>query len=161
MKLKLTLVVIGILLVSSLALTSCGGNPALDVVNKFIKAEDQMFSTGDGSGLLAVEDENIVIHMMSFGDTKGNAGHVAAIKGIVDGAASPITHEWFNITATGDTASVRWTEKGMVGGKELVYDGAYFLKVKDGKIVEAWLISDMLSYFLAAGIVQYAPPPAQ
>jgi hypothetical protein len=159
MKIKISLVILGILLVASLALTSCGGNATMDVLNKFIAAEDKMFSTGDSSGLASVEDTNIVIHMMAFGDTNGSAAHIAAIKGIVDGAASPITHTWSEKTATGDTASVRWTETGKVAGKDLTYQGAYFLKIKDGKIIEAWLISDMLTYFLAAGIVQY--PPAQ
>jgi ketosteroid isomerase-like protein len=141
-------------------MAGCGGNPTLDVVNKFIAAEDLMFSTGDGSGLMAVEDANIVIHMMNWPDTVGNAAHVAAVQGIVAGAAGPITHVWSEITAIGDIGSVRWVETGTVGGKSLSYQGAYFLKVKDGKIIEAWLISDMLTYFLAAGIVQYAPPPS-
>jgi ketosteroid isomerase-like protein len=160
-KLKLALVVIGIIMVSTLALTSCGGNATMDVLNKFIGAENLMFSTGDGSGLLAVEDTNMVLHMMAFPDTIGNAAHVAAIKGIVDGASSPITHQWLEKAATGDIASVRWTETGKVGGKDVTYQGAYFLKIKDGKITEAWLVSDMLTYFLAAGIVQYPPPPAK
>jgi ketosteroid isomerase-like protein len=134
---------------------------AIDVVNKFIKAEDLMFSTGDGSGLMDVEDANIVIHMMAWPDTKGSANHVAAIKGIRDAAAAPITHTWSEITGTGDIGSVRWTETDKVGGKDVTYQGAYFLKIKNGKIVEAWLISDMLTYFLAAGIVQYAPPPSK
>jgi hypothetical protein len=161
MKFKVALVVLGIIIVSAIALTSCGGNATMDVVNKFIVAEDKMFSSGDGSGLMAVEDENIVIHMMSFGDTKGSAAHVAAIKGIVDGASAPITHMWYEKAATGDIGTVRWTETDKIGGKDVTYEGAYFLKVKDGKIIEAWLISDMLTYFLAAGIVQYAPAPAQ
>jgi hypothetical protein len=161
MKFKAVLVILGIIIVSTLALTSCGGNATLDVVNKFIAAEDKMFSSGDGSGLMAVEDENIVIHMMSFGDTKGNAAHVAAIKGIVDAAAAPVTHVWYEKAATGDIGSVRWTETDKIGGKDVTYEGTYFLKVKDGKIIEAWLTSDMLTYFLAAGIVQYTPAPAK
>jgi len=140
---------------TALVMTSCG-NPTLDVVNKFIAAEDLMFSTGDGSGLMAIEDPDIVIHMMAWPDTIGSANHVAAIQGIV--ANNPgITHDWSEITATGDIGSVRWVETGTVGGKSVSYQGAYFLKVKNGKIVEAWLISDMLTYFLAAGIVQYTP----
>jgi ketosteroid isomerase-like protein len=161
MRFRLVLVALGLAVVSMLALTSCGGNAAVDVVNKFIAAEDTMFSSGDGSGLMAVEDANMVLHMMSFPDTIGSANHVAAIKGIVGSATGPITHEWFDVTGTGDTGSVRWTETGTVGGKEVTYQGAYLLKIKDGKIVEAWLISDMLSYLLAAGVVQYSPAAAQ
>lgn len=161
MKIKKLWLLLPLLALLALPVAGCGGNPTLDVVNKFIAAEDLMFSTGDGSGLLAVEDTNIVIHMMDWPDTIGNAAHVAAIKGIVDGAAAPITHTWSEITATGDTGSVRWVEKGIVAGKDVEYQGAYFLKVKDGKIIEAWLISDMLTYFLAAGIVQYPPPPVE
>jgi ketosteroid isomerase-like protein len=161
MKIKTSVILLSCILVTALLFTSCGSNPTLDVVNKFVKAEDLMFSTGDGSGLMEVEDANIVLHMMAFPDTVGNAAHVAAIKGIRDGAAVPITHTWSEITATGDIGSVRWVETGKVAGKDLSYQGAYFLKVKDGKIVEAWLISDMLTYFLAAGIVQYTPAPSK
>jgi len=160
MKLKIALVIIGIILVAALGLTSCGGNPAVDVVNKFIEAEDLMFNTGDGSGLMEIEDPNIVIHMMAFPDTVGSEAHVAAIKGIRD--ANPgITHEWFDVVGTGDTGACRWVEKLKIGDKDVEYQGTYFLEIKDDKIVEAWLISDMLTYFLAAGIVQYAPTPAE
>ncbi len=155
MKFKALWLILPLLVVAIIPMAGCGGNPTLDVVNKFIAAEDLMFSTGNDSGLLAVEDENIVLHMMAWPDTVGSAKHVAAIKGIVAGAAAPITHTWSEITASGDIGSVRWVETGMVGGKSVSYQGAYFLKVKDGKIVEAWLISDMLTYFLAAGIVKY------
>jgi ketosteroid isomerase-like protein len=161
MKFKTLWLLLPLLVVAIIPMAGCGGNPTLDVVNKFITAEDLMFSTGDGSGLMAVEDTNLVLHMMAWPDTKGNAAHVAAIKGIVASASAPITHTWSEITATGDIGSVRWTETDKIGGKDVVYQGAYFLKVKDGKIVEAWLVSDMLTYFLAAGIVQYAPPPAK
>ncbi|OGO17110.1 MAG: hypothetical protein A2Z15_03425 [Chloroflexi bacterium RBG_16_50_11] len=161
MKIKALWLLLPLLAVVILAMTGCGGNPTLDVVNKFIAAEDLIFSTGDGSGLMEIEDPNMVLHMMAWPDTVGSAAHVAAIKGIRNGAAGPITHTWSEITATGDIGSVRWTETGTVGGKSVTYQGAYFLKVKDGKIIEAWLISDMLTYFLAAGIVQYAPPPGQ
>ncbi len=180
MKFKTLCLILSLLVVAILSLTACSTTttvtataPAqtvtktttdtstIDVINKFIAAEDLMFSSGDGSGLMAVEDDNIIIHMMNWPDTTGNAAHVAAIKGIRDGAAGPITHKWTEITGTGDTGSVRWTETGTVGGQSLTYQGAYFFKVKNGKITEAWLISDMLTYFLAASIVQYAPPPAQ
>lgn len=159
MKLKTLWLIIPLLVVAIIPMAGCGGNPTLDVVNKFIAAEDLMFSTGDGSGLMAVEDENIVIHMMAWPDTVGNAKHVAAIKGIRDAATAPITHTWSEITATGDIGSVRWVETDKVGDKYVSYQGCYFLKVKDGKIVEAWLISDMLTYFLAINLVQYTPAP--
>ena len=160
MKFKALWLILPLLAAVILPMAGCGGNPTLDVVNKFIAAEDLMFSTGDDSGLMEVEDANIVLHMMNWPDTVGAANHIAAIRGIRDSAAGPITHTWSEITATGDIGAVRWTETGTVGGQSLTYQGAYFLKVRDGKIVEAWLISDMLTYFLAAGIVQYPPPPS-
>jgi hypothetical protein len=155
MKLKTLWLIIPLLVVAIIPMAGCGGNPTLDVLNKFIAAEDLMFSTGDGSGLLAVEDTNIVIHMMGWPDTVGSAAHVSAIQGIVAGATAPITHTWSEKTATGDIASVRWVETDKVGDNYVSYQGCYFLKVKDGKIIEAWLISDMLTYFLAIGLVQY------
>jgi hypothetical protein len=161
-KFKALCLLLALLIVAIIVpVTGCGGNPTLDIVNKFIAAEDQMFSTGNGTALMNVEDTNIVIHMMSFGDIKGNAAHVAAIQGILKSATAPITHTWSEKTATGDTGSVRWVETDQIGGKSVSYQGAYFLKVKNGKITEAWLISDMLTYFLAAGIVQYTPAPSK
>ena len=159
MKFKALWLLIPLLVIAILPAAGCGGNPTLDVLDKFIAAEDLMFSTGDSSGLLAVEDENIVLHMMNWPDTVGSANHIAAIQGIVAGAAGPITHTWSEKTAMGDIASVRWVETGTVGGQTLSYQGCYFLKVKDGKIIEAWLISDMFTYFMAAGLIQWAPPP--
>ena len=70
MKFKKLWLILPLLALMVPTMAGCGGNPTLDVVNKFIAAEDLMFSTGDGSGLMAVEDENIVIHMMAFGDTQ-------------------------------------------------------------------------------------------
>jgi ketosteroid isomerase-like protein len=159
MKLKTLWLLLPLVALLTLPLAGCGGNPTLDVVNKFIDAEDLMFSTGDSSGLMEVEDPNIVLHMMAFPDTIGSANHIAAIAGIRDGAAGPITHTWSEKIATGDIGAVRWVETGIVGGSELSYQGAYFLKVKDGKIIEAWLISDMFTYFMAAGLIQWTPAP--
>jgi hypothetical protein len=178
MKIKLiSLVVLGCILasVTLLGFTGCSSTTTvtatvtqtatsaatLDVVNKFIAAEDKMFGSGDNTSLLAVEDTNIVIHMMAFGDVKGNTAHVAAVAGIVKSAESPITHDWTNPIATNDIGAVQWVEHDKIGGKDVSYQGTYFLKVKDGKITEAWLVSDMLTYFLAAGIVQYKPAPAK
>ena len=161
MKFKALWLILPLLAAVILPMAGCGGNPTLDVVNKFIAAEDLMFSTGDDSGLMEVEDENFVLHMMAFPDTVGNAAHVAAIQGIRDGAAGPITHTWSEKVAMGDFAAVRWVETGTVGGQSLSYQGAYFLKISNGKIIEAWLISDMFSYFMAAGLIQWTPPPAE
>ena len=135
-------------------MAGCGGNSAVDVVNKFIAAEDRLFNNGDGSALMAVEDPDIVIHMMSFPDVKGSAAHVAAVKSIRNSSPG-ITHTWSEITGTGDIGACRWVEKLKINGKDVEYQGAYFLKIKDGKIVEAWLVSDMLTYYLASGVVQY------
>ena len=90
MKFKALWLLLPLLVVAIVPMAGCGGNPTLDVVNKFIAAEDKMFNTGDGSGLMEVEDTNMVLHMMAWPDTKGNAAHVAAIKGIRD-AAAPTT----------------------------------------------------------------------
>ncbi len=156
MKFKIALITLTCLIAAALVLVSCGGNPTLDVVNKFIDAEDLLFSTGDGSALMAVEDPDMVLHMMAFPDTMGSENHVAAVQGIV--ANNPgITHDWFDPIAMGDIGAVRWVENLNIGGQPVSYQGTYFLKIKDGKIIEAWLVSDMLTYFLAAGIVQYAP----
>jgi ketosteroid isomerase-like protein len=160
MKFKALWLSLPLLIASAPALTSRGGKPVKDIVKEFLKAEDQIWNTGNGDALMAIEDPNIVVHMFGTPDMNGNAAHVAAIKGI-RGRLPGITHKWWDVTGTGDIGAFRYTEKFKMGDKDVSYDGCMFLHVKDGKIVEIFAQYDSLTLMRALGVVINAPPPAK
>jgi ketosteroid isomerase-like protein len=139
-----------------LFLAACGGNSTTDVVKKFLEAEDKMWSTGDGSALLAIEDPNIVVHMFGMPDMKGNQAHVDAVMNIQK-MTPGITHEWFDITGSGDIGAFRYTEKFKLGPKDVEYQGCMFLHIKNGKVVEIFAQYDSLTLMKAFGAVQDVP----
>ncbi|MHB8105084.1 MAG: nuclear transport factor 2 family protein [Dehalococcoidales bacterium] len=130
--------------------------PVTDVVKQFLKAEDQLWNTGDGDALLAIEDPNIVVHMFNVPAMKGNTAHVNAVKGIRNGLPGT-THVWADITGSGDIGAFRYTEKFKLGEKEVAYDGCMFLHVKDGKVIEIYAQYDSLTLNKALGRVQDVP----
>jgi ketosteroid isomerase-like protein len=130
--------------------------PVTDIVKQFLKAEDQLWNTGNGDALLAIEDPNIVVHMFNVPDMKGNTAHVAGVKGIRNSLPGT-THVWADITGTGDIGAFRYTEKFKLGDKEVAYQGCMFLHVKDGKVVEIFAQYDSLTLNKALGRVQDVP----
>jgi ketosteroid isomerase-like protein len=130
--------------------------PVTDIVKQFLKAEDQLWNTGNGDALLAIEDPNIIVHMFNMPDMKGNTAHVAAVKGIRNSLPGT-THVWADITGTGDIGAFRYTEKFKLGDKEVAYQGCMFLHVKDGKVVEIFAQYDSLTLNKALGRVQDVP----
>ncbi len=150
-------VVIAVICFCSMSLISCGKS-ATDVVNEFLKAEDQIWSTGDGSALLAIEDPNIVVHMFNVPDMKGNQAHVDMIKSIQKGVPG-ITHVWSDVTGSGNIGAFRYTEKFKAGPKDIEYQGCMFLHIKNGKVVEIFAQYDTLALAKAFGMVKDVPPP--
>jgi ketosteroid isomerase-like protein len=130
--------------------------PVTDIVKQFLKAEDQLWNTGNGDALLAIEDPNIVVHMFNVPDMKGNEAHVAGVKGIRN-ALPGTTHVWADITGSGDIGAFRYTEKFKLGDKEVEYQGCMFLHVKDDKVVEIFAQYDSLTLNKALGRVQDVP----
>jgi ketosteroid isomerase-like protein len=130
--------------------------PVTDIVKQFLKAEDQLWNTGNGDALLAIEDPNIIVHMFNMPDMKGNTAHVAAVKGISNSLPGT-THVWADITGTGDIGAFRYTEKFKLGDKEVAYQGCMFLHVKDSKVVEIFAQYDSLTLNKALGRVQDVP----
>lgn len=123
------------LITTALVLTSCGGKPVTEVVEKFLEAEDKIWNTGNPDLLMDIEDTNIVVHMFGQEDMHGNQAHVDAILGIREGIPG-ITHEWHDITGSGDIGAFRYIERFILGDKEVEYEGCMFLHIKDGKVVE-------------------------
>jgi ketosteroid isomerase-like protein len=156
-KMGLFFTVIAVLCFCSMFLVACSKNNTVDVVNKFLKAEDLMWEKGDGSGLMAIEDPNIVVHMFGVPDMNGNQAHVDGVKAIQK-MTPGITHVWADVTGSGDIGAFRYTEKFKLGDKTVEYQGCMFLHVKNGKVVEIFAQYDSLTLMKAFGMVQDVKP---
>ena len=156
MKKKVAWLLLTCLMVMTLALTSCGGKSTTEVVEEFLAAEDEIWNTGNPDLLLEIEHPDIVVHMFGMPDMHGNQAHVDAILGLREGFPG-ITHEWKDITGSGDIGAFRYIEKFTLGDTEVEYEGCMFLHIRDGKVVEIYAQYDSLSLMLALGVVQYVP----
>jgi ketosteroid isomerase-like protein len=150
------LLLICLIITTALVLTSCG-NSTTKVVEEFLAAEDQIWNTGNGDALLAIEDPDIVVHMFGMGDMTGNTAHRDAILGIRNSIPGGVTHVWDDITGSGDIGAFRYTESFMLGDSEVEYQGCMFLHIQDGKVIEIFAQYDSLTLMLAYGVVQYVP----
>ena len=119
-----------------------------DFAGKLIKAEEEAFQKGNFEPLKAIEDPNVVYHMGSFGDLVGHEGHK---QNIMDGrqAFSDIKQEWKYLTGEGNLFALSLKEviffKGNIpgmpsAGQEAVNNALFLIRLKHGKIVEAWSI---------------------
>ena len=131
-------------IITALVLTSCGGKPVTEIVEEFLEAEDEIWNTGNADPLMQIEDPDIVVHMWGSADLVGNEAHKQTILGLRNSFPG-ITHEWADITGTGDIGAFRYTERFEFAGKEVEYEGAMFLHVKNGKIVEIFMLYDTKS----------------
>ena len=129
-----------------------GGKPVTEVVEAFLEAEDEIWNNGNAGPLMEIEDPDIVIHMWGMPDMVGNEAHRDTILGLRD-AFPGITHEWADVTGTGDIGAFRYTERFEFMGNMVEYEGAMFLHVKDGKIVEIYALYDTLSLNQQLGLV--------
>ena len=152
MKGKLVWLLLACLMVSILVLTSCAGNSAKEIAEKFVEAENEAWNTGNVDALDEVEDPDIVIHMMGASDMVGREAHKQFIAGARRSFSNP-QHEFLDITGTGDIAAFRYTERFTFAGKEVYYQGAMFLHTKNGKIVEIYMVWDTMSLNQGLGLV--------
>ena len=152
MKGKVVWLLLACLIITALVLTSCGGKPVTEIVEEFLEAEDEIWNTGNADPLMEIEDPNVVIHMWGSPDLVGNEAHKQTILGLR--ASFPgIKHEWADITGTGDIGAFRYTERFEFAGKEVEYEGAMFLHIKNGKIVEIFMLYDTMSLSQQLGLV--------
>jgi len=165
---KLVWLLLPCLMVIALVMPSCGGNPALEVAKKWDAAMDDASMNGNVDALDEVEDPDVVVHPMGLPDMVGREAHKAiyASEWYVN-----YQRETMDITGSGDTAAIRYTErwtfsKELPGfppptGKELNYEAAVFLRIKDGKVVEVFMIWDTMRFNQGIGIVPETPMPGQ
>ncbi len=159
MRNRFTVILLGCLILAGMSLTSCGKS-AKNLVDEFIKADDQMWKTGDGSALMAIEDPNIVIHMFGGMTMKGNKAHVDFIKSLRDSTPGGLAHVFSDATGSGDTGAFRYNEKFKLGTKDVDYDGCMFLHFKNGKVTDIYMLYDSLTLMKAYGLAKDVTPPA-
>ncbi len=147
-------------------MTSGAGNPAKEIAEKFVAAENEAWDNGNVDALDEVEDPNIVLHLLGQPDIVGREEHKKFIAFAREAYSNP-QHEFFDIIGTGDVAAFRYTErltfdKKIEGlptptGKEIYHQGAMFLHIKNGKIVELYMIWDTMALNQGLGLVPESP----
>jgi predicted ester cyclase len=143
-------------------MTTGAGNPAKEIAEKFVAAENEAWDKGNVDALDEVEDPNIVLHLLGQPDIVGREEHKKFIAFAREAYSNP-QHEFFDIIGTGDVAAFRYTEsltfdKPIEGlppptGKKIDHQGAMFLHIKKGKIVEIYMIWDTMTLNQGLGLV--------
>lgn len=124
------------------------------------------------NGDLAVSDEIIapgfVAHFAPAGTSPGEVRGPEGLKGWIGGAVAAFTDHRFETTVgplfDGDFAAGRWVFRatyagGIPGsseaavGQPVEYEGADFLRVEEGRIVEYWLSADILQLLQQVGVI--------
>ena len=167
MKGKLVWLLLPCLMVIALVMTSCGGNPALEIAEKWDAAMADAMVNGNVDALDEVEDPDVVVHLLGvMPDVVGREVHKGMVAFQWEGYVN-YQRETMGITGSGDIAALRYTErwtfsKEMLGfppptGKELYYETAIFLHIKDGKVVEIFMIWDTMRVNQGLGLVPEPP----
>ena len=169
MKGKLVWLLLPCLMLIALVMPSCGGNTALEVAKKWDAAMEDALTNGNVDALDEVEDPDVVLHEMGvYPDVVGLEMHKGMVAFLHEGYVN-YQRETMEITGSGDIAAIRYTErwtfsKEMPGfppptGKEIFYDVAIFLHIKDGKVVEVFHLWDSMSVNEGLGVVPEIPLP--
>jgi hypothetical protein len=130
-----------------------------EFAEKFIKAEDEAWHTGNCDTLQKLEDPEVVYHIPPMPDVIGWQAHKQYILGNRQ-ATSDLHQNWEYITGDGNVFSLsykmRAISKGMIPGtqkgKEITNDSLFVFKFKDGKIIEAWSKGSMTGIDLEAAL---------
>ncbi len=152
MKARVLWLLFACFIIATLLLTSCRDESVKKIVEEFLEAEDEIWNTGNADPLMEIEDPNIIIHMWGSPDIVGNEAHKQTILNLRN-SFPDIKHEWADITGTGDIGAFRYTERFEFAGKKVEYEGGMFLHVKDGKIVEIYILYDTMSLSQQLGLV--------
>lgn len=157
----------GILLVVSLIIPGCGSiqNTTLEERNKELvhRMNDEVWNKGNLELLDELFSQDVVRHFLPNGsDTKGLdqlRNHIASHRMAFPDWAEEIKL----IVAEGDLVATHFTSTGTnVGsflgnqptGKQIHINEMSIYRIADGKIVEQWLIPDLLSLNQQLGLVQ-------
>jgi predicted ester cyclase len=119
-----------------------------EFAGKFIKAENEAWEKGNFKPLEALEDPNVVYHLMALGqETAGFEAHKQYIT-TARKALSNLRQEWKYLTGEGNLFALFYKSRGVFTGempgfppptgKEVTTDGLFLFRLKKGKLVEAW-----------------------
>ncbi len=118
-----------------------------EFAEKFIKAEDEAWQNGNFDALEKLEDPDVVYHIPPLPDTVGFEAHKQYIMGASKAMSKPY-QEWEYITGDGNVFALSYKSRGLFTseipglppptGKEVTSDYLFVLRLKDGKIKEAW-----------------------
>jgi ketosteroid isomerase-like protein len=114
---------------------------------KVIKAEEEAFQKGNFEPLKALEDPNVVYHMlMGLPDMVGHEAHKQDIIGTRQSSAD-IKQEWQYLTGDGDLLALSYKSSARLiaekpglpipVGKSISTNYLWVLRTKKGKLVEA------------------------
>jgi len=153
-------------MVIALVMTSCGGNPTLEIAEKWNAAMEDALINGNVDALDEVEDPDVVVHLLGMPDMVGREMHKTIFAFMHEGYVN-FQHETMDITGSGDIAAIRYTEcwtfsKEIPGyppptGKEICYEAAIFLHIKNGKVVEVFQVWDTMRVNQGLGLVPEIP----
>jgi predicted ester cyclase len=120
-----------------------------EFAGKFIKAENEAWEKGNFKPLEALEDPNVVYHLMALGqETAGFEAHKQYIT-TARKALSNLRQEWKYLTGEGNLFALSYKLRGIFTGeipgmpipkgKEFTTDPLLLYRLKKGKIAEVWM----------------------
>jgi predicted ester cyclase len=118
-----------------------------DFAEKFFKAEDEAFQKGNFDALEKLEDPKVVYHIPPLPDMVGHEAHKQDIMGTRQ-ACSDIKQEFKYLTGDGNLFSFSYKSNALITGekpgfpmpigKKVSTDMLFVLRVKNGRVIEAW-----------------------
>jgi ketosteroid isomerase-like protein len=118
-----------------------------DFAEKFIKAEEEAFQKGNFDALAKLEDHKVVYHIPPLPDMVGHEAHKQDIMG-TRLACSDIKQEFKYLTGEGNLFSFSYKSNARITGekpgfpmpigKNVSTNYLFVLRVKNGRVVEAW-----------------------
>ena len=121
--------------------------PNKEVAEKYMKAQEKAWKTGNFDALEAVEDPNVVYHILHL-NLNGFEEHKQDIMARRDGMSN-LQQEAEYLTGDGDTFVISLKEKGKVEkelpgmpvpvGKDIAVDALLVVRLEREKVVEVWI----------------------
>jgi len=119
--------------------------PVKEFAEKFIKAENKAWKTGNCDALEALENPNVVYHQ-SPADVMGWEAHKQYIL-MARQATSDLKQEWEYLTGAGNLFALSYKMNcivtrelmGIPPGKKVTNDSIFVVRLARGKIAETWI----------------------
>lgn len=138
---KVALLLVACLMVTALALASCGSTDLEEFAQKYIAAEGKAWGQGDTSDLAELEDPDIVIHNAGFGDSIGWEAHQQTILGARE-IVTDLQQEWEYLTGEGNHFAMAYKSQMTIPGEvtiDATNDSIFLFLLDNGRVVEIWI----------------------